>query len=352
MTDNEDILDLVSANEALVRQAARRAVIIQPGALGDCILTLPLAKFMKKTLALGAIDFIGHTEYIDFLPGRSCIDGIHSMDFIDLHRMFVEPDRFSLEDGDTLINDFAGYDWIVTFLGAPDSNFERNLIFACHCSHSAQVTTLSLKPPCDYSGHISTFYVEQFAKSNIFDTVQCSVEPAEIFIRATDEDMRCGSQLLKSMSLSQAANLVVIHPGSGSKEKCWHLTNFCSIAELLVAKGCQIVFLLGPAELERFKAEQIEQMTNIGKCISGFSLTQVLQLLSCTDCFLGNDSGVTHLAGALGQKTFAVFAPSSPALYKPVGPKVTAFQVDSSDFTTANMTLQRRLCRLILENIR
>ena len=349
MTDNEDILELVRANEALVRKAARRAVIIQPGALGDCILTLPLAQFMKKTLNLGGIDFIGRAEYMGFLPGRSCIDGIRSMDFVELHRMFVGADEFSLEDDDTLINDFAGYDWIVTFLGAPGGSFEQNLIFTSHCSHAAQVTTLSLKSPADYKDHISTFYIEQFIDSNIFDAESTGVEQANIFIRASRADLSCGAKLLKTIPLTEEGKLVVIHPGSGGLEKCWHMNNFCAIAEMLTSKGCKVVFLSGPAELERFDSSKIKQMTDIGEYISDFSLTQVLQLLSCADCFIGNDSGVTHLAGALGQKTLAVFGPSSPVLYRPIGPAVTTFEVDSADFNKADMTLQHRLCRIILK---
>jgi ADP-heptose:LPS heptosyltransferase len=62
------------------------------------------------------------------------------------------------------------------------------------------------------------------------------------------------------------------------------------------------------------------------------SLTQVLELLSCADAFLGNDSGVTHLAAALGVKTIAVFGPTNPDLYSPIGPAVTVVASSDMDF--------------------
>ena len=62
------------------------------------------------------------------------------------------------------------------------------------------------------------------------------------------------------------------------------------------------------------------------------SLTQVLGLLSCTDVFIGNDSGITHLSGAIGIQTFTVFGPTNPVVYHPIGPAVTVFEDRSLTF--------------------
>ena len=42
-------------------------------------------------------------------------------------------------------------------------------------------------------------------------------------------------------------------------------------------------------------------------------------MLSQAACYLGNDSGVTHLAGAVGTPTIALFGPTDPATWKPLG---------------------------------
>jgi len=62
MRANDDILDLLREKGAEVAWKAQRGVILQPGAIGDCILTLPLAAFMKDVLGLGSVDILGHSD--------------------------------------------------------------------------------------------------------------------------------------------------------------------------------------------------------------------------------------------------------------------------------------------------
>ena len=146
MCGKSNIIDKLREKLAIAAQQGRRGVILQPGAIGDCILTLPLAELMKETVCPGGVDMIGHTEYLGFLPGRSCGDSVKSLDSMSLHRLFEDESGFELTDGDPLIMSFAGYSWIASFLGEPDSPFEKNLIFTVNCSHSAEVMTLAMKP--------------------------------------------------------------------------------------------------------------------------------------------------------------------------------------------------------------
>ncbi len=127
---------------------------------------------------------------------------------------------------------------------------------------------------------------------------------------------------------------VLIHPGSGSRDKCWQLENFCLLAEILSEKDLQVVFVLGPAETERFDKKAAEKINTVAKCISGLDLTTIMQIVSCADMYIGNDSGVTHLAAAAGTKTLAVFGPTNSAIYKPIGPCVRVFNADIAGFTS------------------
>ena len=175
-----------------------RAVILQPGALGDCILPLPLAKLMKEALGLGGVDIVGHSEYIGILPGRSCVSSIRSIDSTDLHRLFVEPAKFDLADRDPLIDTFADYAWIVTFLGEPDGDFEQNLIFTANCSHSAEIITLSLKPPQESKQHVAEYYVQQFALQSGLPSDRLGLAADQILIEVTEgdreEDWSCSNR--------------------------------------------------------------------------------------------------------------------------------------------------------------
>jgi heptosyltransferase-3 len=334
MQSGDDILKLLIEEGLEAARKMERGLILQPGSIGDCILTLPLVRFMKECLGLGGVDILGHTEYIGIFPGRSLADGIRSIDSVDLHHLFAEARTFDLPDGDPLINAFADYAWIVTFLGEPNSNFEQNLIFTANCSRSTAVVALSMHPPQKCSGHIADFYIEQFAAESGMSLEAQRVSTDDILLRATEGDARRGRELLAESGIDFSEKIVMIQPGSGGVEKCWHLDNFLALADELGRQGKKVIFLLGPAELERFGQGAMAGLAASERCLMGLSLTEVVELLQCADSFIGNDSGITHLAAGLGVKTFAVFGPTDPEVYKPIGPTVRVFRSSKSDFST------------------
>ena len=358
MQANDNILELLRKKSVEITQTSRRGVILQPGAIGDCILTLPLAEFMKDSLQLGGVDILGHTEYTGILPGRTCVDSIRSIDSIDLHRLFAEAKVFDLPDGDPLIDVFADYTWIVTFLGEPDSDFEQNLIFTVFCNHSAEVITLPMKPPKDFCQHLTDFYIQQFIDQSGLSLPPplCEAKrssggrprPNNSLIKATEADINSGRELLKKINVALSRELVVLQPGSGGLQKCWHLDNFLAVAKELSSRDIEVIFLLGPVELERFSEAKIKNIRSAARCLTDLSLTQVLGLLSCADGFVGNDSGITHLAAGLGVRTLAVFGPTNPAVYKPLGPAVTVFAGSAAVFDKKPSTdLQHKLLEVL-----
>lgn len=320
---HDDILELLREEGAEAARKAQRALIIQPGAIGDCVLTLPLAEFMKEALGLGGVDMLGHSEYIEFLPGRSCIDGISSIDSVDMHRLFGDKKQFDLADRDPLISAFCGYAWIATFLGEPNSDFEHNLIYTANCSGSAEVMTLALKPPKSFAGHVTEFYIQQWIAQAGLSAASEQSRHVDSLIKATHADIVRGRELLHEAGLDTDQRPIIIHPGSGGPKKCWHLDNFPAAAQRLKSNGLQVLFLLGPAESDRYGKAELQKMSSAAPCLSGLSLTEVLGLLICADAFIGNDSGITHLAAGLGIRTFALFGPTDPCLYAPVGRQVT-----------------------------
>ncbi|MFA5251729.1 MAG: glycosyltransferase family 9 protein [Phycisphaerae bacterium] len=350
MQENENIFNLLKEEEANASRRAMRGVILQPGAIGDCILTLPLAEFMKDRLGLGGVDILGHTEYTGILPGRTCVDSIRSIDSVDLHRLFVEPNTFDLADGDALINVFSDYSWIVTFLGEPDSNFERNLIFTANCSRSVEVITLPMKPPEKLSSHITDFYIEQFAAQSGLPSGPTPVCKTKNLIKAAKADINRGKELLEEINAGHSEKLIVIQPGSGGLHKCWHLDNFLSTAKAMASEGADVIFLLGPAEMERLSTSTISRIESISKILTNLSLADVLAVLSNANGYIGNDSGITHLAAALGIQTAAVFGPTDPAVYGPIGPAVTILQSGEPDVNKRPENLQEKILKALSAN--
>jgi heptosyltransferase-3 len=321
-------------------EEGKRGVIVNPGALGDCILVLPLAEYMIKTLGLTSVDIIGRTDYIDFCPGRTSIRSTRAIDTIQFHRFFVDEKDFTIEERDPLVSVFAGYEWIVSFLGEAKTDFEKNLLYTIYSAQSSEVSILPIFAPKENNGHIADFYIQKFIRENEFEPIEYNFNAEGTLITPVNTDVQWGRQLLASVGLNPDEKTVIIQPGSGGTHKCWHLDNYCKIAADLAANGYQPLFLLGPAEQERFSDSQKQKLYNAGKTIFSLNIKQVMQLLSASSGYIGNDSGVTHLAGGLGKKTVAIFGPTNPNVYKPIGPNVTAVTVEPASFTESSENSQ------------
>ncbi|MBN1817499.1 MAG: glycosyltransferase family 9 protein [Sedimentisphaerales bacterium] len=307
--------------ESCCDRPERNGVIISPGALGDNLLMLPLARFMKQSLGLDRVDFIGHTESICFYPGRTCLDRIRSLEQIDFHRLFVAENEFELADKDPLIHAFSSYEWIISFLGAGNPDFESNLFFTVNCSRACEVVFIPLKSD-DLTGYISNFYIRRLIDATLQEMEFEGVDPQESSIRPLESDFRIGLETLTAHAIVTSKPLAILHPGSGGAAKCWNLDNFILLAQALGDKGMQVVFLLGPAEQERLSDADKRRLAETGPCIADLDLEHLVQILSCAVLFCGNDSGITHLAAGLGVPTVAIFGPTDPAVYQPLGPRV------------------------------
>jgi ADP-heptose:LPS heptosyltransferase len=120
---------------------------------------------------------------------------------------------------------------------------------------------------------------------------------------------------------------VFIHPGSGSRKKCWPIENFIKTASLMETKGLQPEFIFGPAEYDLF--DMLSQRKSLIAAVHKVDvLTELALLLKTAGGFIGNDSGVSHLSAFLGLPTIAVFGPSDPAVWKPVGRAVKILRSD------------------------
>ena len=114
-------------------------------------------------------------------------------------------------------------------------------------------------------------------------------------------------------------NLLLIHPGAGSQRKRWALDNFIELAGAMRhMNGAKVVFLLGPAEsdLQPFVKKRMEGAFQIHQIED---LSEVMAFLKAARCFIGNDSGLAHLAAIMGVPTVTIFGPSSPKRWAPLG---------------------------------
>lgn len=114
------------------------------------------------------------------------------------------------------------------------------------------------------------------------------------------------------IAASEPRDKIVIHPFSGSKRKNWPLDCF---RELAVRSRLHADWLAGPEE-ELAEAHRFDDLADVAAFIAGARL------------YIGNDSGITHLAAAVGVKTLAIFGPASPRIWVPRGENVHVIAVD------------------------
>lgn len=120
---------------------------------------------------------------------------------------------------------------------------------------------------------------------------------------------------------------IIIHPGSGSRKKCWPISNFVKVASSIGANGKQPEFILGPAEYDLY--DILMQSKRLNANVHKIEkLTELAGLLKTGGGFIGNDSGVSHLAAFIGLPTVVVFGPSDPKTWKPMGRAVKVVRSD------------------------
>jgi len=118
-------------------------------------------------------------------------------------------------------------------------------------------------------------------------------------------------------------NRIILHPGSGSRKKNWPLQNFLRVESILRSYNFNPEFILGPAEI--FMAEDLRKGSDQTRCIHEIDdLTELSCLLKTSGGFIGNDSGISHLAAFLGLPTVTIFGPSDSQRWKPMGRAVKA----------------------------
>jgi heptosyltransferase-3 len=330
-----------------MKEIVRQAAIIHPGAIGDCIRVLPLAQYLKETLGYHCIDLIAHADYVRFYPGRTPVDQVRSIESLPLHRLFAPINDFTVEEKkDILIETFSKYEHVISFLGTDNDSFEQNLLFVIHCSHSGETTLMPLSGPDEE--HVSRFYIRQFALQNGHALPDQPVLTST-WISSLPQDMAAGTDILRQCGIGPEDSICLIGPGSGSDGKCWALDHFLAITELVISQHLKPVFLLGPAEIQRLSPQDMQTIKNAAPLLSDLSLEHVLAVLSCADCFLGNDSGISHLAGAMGKKTITIFGPTNPVQYRPLGPNAYVLQTAGTDFTNPCPDMRKWVLRCIEE---
>jgi ADP-heptose:LPS heptosyltransferase len=127
-----------------------------------------------------------------------------------------------------------------------------------------------------------------------------------------------------SQNLGPKDRFVLLHPGSGGKQKLWAVAGWLSVINKLSAHShIRFALLQGPADagIVQHLRSQLESHSLIP--VENWQLGKLAALMRQADLYLGNDSGITHLAAACGIPTVALFGPTDPQIWGPRGPQVS-----------------------------
>ncbi|MGC8988812.1 MAG: glycosyltransferase family 9 protein, partial [Verrucomicrobiia bacterium] len=114
-----------------------------------------------------------------------------------------------------------------------------------------------------------------------------------------------------------------VHPGSGSARKNWPEVSWANLLDQLAKRtNCRLLMIAGEAEGQR--ADRLASLWPKGrlKLARNLSLTRLAELLQSASAFVGHDSGITHLAAALGVPTLVLWGPTNPVVWRPLGEHV------------------------------
>jgi ADP-heptose:LPS heptosyltransferase len=119
-----------------------------------------------------------------------------------------------------------------------------------------------------------------------------------------------------------------LHPGAGKRQNVWPPDRMADLADRAAASGTPVLVLHGPADgeaLAAFVAARAARDDAAPVVVAPpLSVGTAAALLERAERFLCNDTGIMHVAGAVGVPTVALFGPTDPALWKPPSPRVLA----------------------------
>lgn len=278
-----------------------RRLFIRPGAIGDCLCWLPVLAAMgprdAEVWAPGAV-----LPLLEFAASRRNLAGT------GFSMLGVPGARVPEET----LHALRGFDEIFSWSGWNQPDLRQ----ACQ-RLDLPVRFFPALPDAAGGEHVSDWFLRQTQGWHGY-----TAEPSAWRERGGRRFLLpfLPAQRSPEASLNQSARLVVLHPFSGSPAKNWPLAHFRALAEhiqqlrvpsLLGVSGLRVQWCAGPEDpLPTDLAEGAWRFEN---------LAELAQAMDNADLFIGNDSGVTHLAAMQGIPCLVFFGPMSPRVWMPRG---------------------------------
>lgn len=289
-----------------------RILIIRGGGIGDFILTLPAMYALRKHYLNSYIEVMTHLRFFKLVENKFYANSACSIDQAALSQFFLQGGNVSI-----MKDYFKSFDLILSYVPDKDDIFQKNL----ERVNKKKIVFHASFPETQTKQHIIDHLLTPVKNLGI----KIDINSPQIFLK--DEHKNCASNFFVDNRL--ADKVLALHPGSGSLKKCWNVQNFADIINWWMDKHGKVLIICGEAD-EQIAGEcknlLIDEKFVIAKNIE---LVNLASLIARCNCYIGNDSGITHLAAAVGTKTVALFGPTDQTIWGPRGRNVKIIRIDT-----------------------
>lgn len=279
-----------------------KILVIRGGAIGDFIVTLPVFAALRERFADTRIEVMGYPQIAALANVGRLVDAVIPIESRPLAGFFARNGKLD----ETVSDQFSEYDVIFSYLFDPDEIFRTNI------------------------GRVSPAQIIQgphrpYETSPMSAAAQFLVPLERLAIFDSDPVPR----LPINPPPPRQPRLLAIHPGSGSPAKNWPVHHWQSLIHDLVGQT-DFSFLVvgGEAEGDRIDALTRWIPTERLRVERNRPLDQLAPLLAGCKAFIGHDSGITHLAAAVGTPTLALWGPSVEHIWRPGGDHVLVLKAN------------------------
>ncbi len=137
---------------------------------------------------------------------------------------------------------------------------------------------------------------------------------------ALTETERDAGRQITARDDAGALPLIAFHPGAGKMPNRWPADRFARVAEILAAEfGARVFITCGPMDAEPVKA-MTSALSVPATVLSGRPVREIAGALAAMDLVVTNDTGIMHVAAAVGTPVLSLFGPTDPRQWAPNGP--------------------------------
>lgn len=289
-------------------ESVQRVLIVRMRSIGDTVLATPSLFALKRFLPHAQVDILVEDWVAPLLADHPHVDNV-----VVLERGgVVARTRVARELRATR------YDVVYNLHGGTTATFLTRATGARHrvgfkTYQYAKLHTQLAPSPLLLWGQQKTHSVEQQLALLGWTGVPVSDRP-RTRLGISAEAVATVNQHLATAGLADR-RIALIHPAAAFETKRWATENFARVAEFLVERGFAPVAIAAPHEAQILN--DLLSAASVKIALLELSLPEVTALASRSQLFVGNDSGIAHIAAAVGTPSVVVFGSSNVAHWRP-----------------------------------